>query len=585
MTAAADKNPAIAGRAQLQLAGLTGMFDNWPGPAMEVLRDGTVAEANAPGREMMSIMLAGEEGALRGLVSLAFEAGGSVSDRVEIVQDGKTSWYECVILPMDADRVLVLARDETYNLNVRQALFESRQRYRDLVVISSDFAWETDANGMFVFVSPHGAIGYSAEDLVGHHLIDFVIDSEVDTSELPFSSRTPVTNAQIWMRGGEGQEACLVASAVPVVDHEGTWRGTRGLCRDVTEERLRDSALAQAKVREQVVAYIVNQIREQAQPAAVLEAAAAMLGRAESASAAVYRRTEDRAYELAATHDEWPRELKIEAVLPTSGDLTEPFKSSAAGHSTMASITHYRGVPNGAVVLARPDGAKPWSDDDEAMLGAVAGQLAIALRQIADQLELERISSTDGLTGLMNRRAFQHSLDTAIARARRNQTSGALIYVDLDNFKAINDNYGHESGDSVLREVADILTSRSRAYDLVARIGGDEFVVWLDGVDFSIARRRAGELAMALAELSRHSGDGLPRLGASVGIVEFDPDRDDDTRQLVARADRAMYDVKAHNKQGGVVAIGAVPAAADAGGTEELVPLTDLEDTRDGMSS
>jgi len=81
----------------------------------------------------------------------------------------------------------------------------------------------------------------------------------------------------------------------------------------------------------------------------------------------------------------------------------------------------------------------------------------------------------------MNRRAFQASLDTAIARARRNDTSGALIYVDLDNFKAINDNYGHETGDSILSEVAQILSSSSRTYDLVARIGGDEFVVWLDG--------------------------------------------------------------------------------------------------------
>ncbi len=479
----------------------------------------------------------------------------------------------------------MLARDETYNLNVRQALFESRQRYRDLVVISSDFAWETDANGVFVFVSPHGAIGYSAEDLVGHHPIEFVIDTEVDLSELPFSTRTPVTSTQIWMRDGDGQEACLVASAVPVVDHDGTWRGARGLCRDVTEERLRDSALAQAKVREQVVAYIVNQIREQAKPEAMLEAAVAMLGRAESASAAVYSRTKTGEYELNATHDDWPVGLVIESVLPTSGDLTEPFRSAAAGHRIMASITHYRGVPNGVVVLARPENMKPWSGDDEAMLGAVAGQLAIALRQITDQRELERLSSTDGLTGLMNRRAFQASLDTAIARARRNETSGALIYVDLDNFKSINDNFGHETGDTILGEVAEILKSRSRTYDLVARIGGDEFVVWLDGVDFTVAKRRAGELAIALAELSRHSGEGLPQLGASVGIVEFDAAHDTDTRQLVARADRAMYDVKAHNKQNGEIAIGAVPIESTAGAMDDLVPLSDLDDSGDEVAS
>lgn len=585
MSSVVDQNMNFNSGAELPLSGLSGTLQSWPGPIIEVLRDGTVAQVNEAGRGLVPYVLAGGESPLRGMIALAFEAGGSVSDRVEVVRDGKSSWYECVILPVDAERAMVLVRDETYNLNVRQALFESRQRYRDLVVISSDFAWETDANGVFIFVSPHGAMGYSAEDLVGHHPIEFVIDSEVDRSELPYSTRTPVTNAQIWMRGGDGEEACLVASAVPVVDHEGTWRGARGLCRDVTEERLRDSTLAQAKVREQVVAYIVNQVREQAKPEAMLEAAVAMLGRAESSSAAVYSRTKNNQYELNATHDDWPADLAIESVLPTTGDLTEPFRSSAAGHITMTSITHYRGIPNGAIVLARPENKKPWSGDDEAMLGAVAGQLAIALRQIADQRELERLSSTDALTGLMNRRAFQSSLDTAISRAIRNETSGALIYVDLDNFKAMNDNYGHETGDSVLSEVAAILTSRSRTYDLVARIGGDEFVVWLDGVDFSVAKRRAGELAMELNKLSRHSREGLPQLGASVGLVEFDRDQDQDTRLLVARADRAMYDVKAHNKQTGEVAIGAVPAGANAGGKDDLVPLSDFGDPHDEVSS
>jgi diguanylate cyclase (GGDEF)-like protein/PAS domain S-box-containing protein len=585
MTSAADKSPILAGTTEPPLSGLAATFETWPGPVIEVMRDGSVAQANEAGRALVPEVLVGEDADMRKMVSLAFDAGGSVSDRLEVVRDGNSSWYECVILPLAVDRALVLVRDETYNLNVRQALFESRQRYRDLVVISSDFAWETDANGVFVFVSPHGAMGYSAEDLVGHHPIEFVIDTEVDRSELPYSTRTPVTNAQIWMRGGDGEEACLVASAVPVVDHEGVWRGARGLCRDVTEERVRDSALAQAKVREQVVAYIVNQMREQAKPEAMLEAAVAMLGRAESACAAVYRRTKDGEYELNATHDEWPAGLDIESVLPVSGDLAEPFRSAAAGHRTMASITHYRGVPNGAVVLARREDLKTWSGDDEAMLGAVAGQLAIALRQIADQRELERLSSTDALTGLMNRRAFQASLDTAIARALRTGTSGAIIYVDLDNFKAINDNYGHETGDAVLGEVAEILTSRSRTYDLVARIGGDEFVVWLDGVDFAVAKRRAGELAMEMAKLSRFSAEGLPQLGASVGIVEFDPAHDKDTAELVARADRAMYDVKTHNKRTGEMAIGAVPAEGNVNRTDDLVLVSDLNDSDEEVSS
>ena len=170
---------------------------------------------------------------------------------------------------------------------------------------------------------------------------------------------------------------------------------------------------------------------------------------------------------LSATHDDWSADPSAQTVLPTSGDLTAPFRSAAAGHRTMALVTHYRGVPNGVVVLARPENMKSWSRDDEAMLSSVAGQLAIALRQIADQRELERLSSTDALTGLMNRRAFEESLDIAIARASRTGIAGALIYVDLDNFKVVNDHYGHETGDAVLVEVGELLTTRSRTYDLV----------------------------------------------------------------------------------------------------------------------
>jgi len=565
MSALADTKAMLVADGGFRLTGAAAPFDSWQGPVMEVRRDGTLLQANQLAHALTSVLLSGTDSAVRNLVALSFDAHASISDRVCVVQDGKTSWYECIVVPIDRERALILARDETYNLNVREALFESRQRYRDLVVISSDFAWETDAKGIFVFVSPHGAMGYSAADLVGHHPIEFIIENDIDKSDLPFSTRRPLSDTQIWMRGADGQEACFVTAAVPVMDGDGNWCGARGLCRNVTQQRLRDSALAQAKVREQVVAYIVNQIREQARPAAMLEAAVAMLGRAVSASAAVYRRAKNGEYELAATHDDWPNELVVASVLPSSAAVSEPFSSKSTGYRTMASVTHYRGVANGVVILARPLTMKAWSDDEEAMLRAVAGQLAIALRQIDDQDELERLSSTDGLTGLMNRRAFQRALETAVIRAHRNHTGGALLYVDLDNFKSINDTYGHEAGDNILREVAEILASHSRTYDLVARIGGDEFVVWLDGVDFSVARRRAGELATVLAGLSRHSAKGAPRLGASVGVVEFDPDHDVDVQQLVSRADQAMYDVKAHNRKSHEVAIGALHAAGNAG--------------------
>ena len=91
------------------------------------------------------------------------------------------------------------------------------------------------------------------------------------------------------------------------------------------------------------------------------------------------------------------------------------------------------------------------------MLEAVAGQLAIGMRQIADQRELERLSTTDALTGLMNRRAFQDNLEAALDRADRTEADGVLLFVDLDNFKQINDRNGHDVGDTVLREVSRLI--------------------------------------------------------------------------------------------------------------------------------
>ena len=129
------------------------------------------------------------------------------------------------------------------------------------------------------------------------------------------------------------------------------------------------------------------------------------------------------------------------------------------------------------MVLLRGQSERDWNDDEQAMLDAVAGHLAIAMRQITDHKELERLSTTDTLTGLMNRRAFQSDLETAIVRAERNEAPGVLLFIDLDNFKQINDSNGHEVGDNVLRDVSEMIRSRSRKYDLVARLGGDEFVV------------------------------------------------------------------------------------------------------------
>lgn len=520
----------------------------WPGPLVELSANGLVIGANEMGVHFARSAFAASGSPMTGLVALAHEAQGSVCDRIEVTIEGTSRWYECTAMPAARDRVFVLARDETYDVNIRQALFDSRQRYRDLVTISSDFAWETDATGKFIFVSPHGALGYSPEDLLGRAPAEFLVDSEIEDTELPFHTRDPVVHTQVWLRNIDDEETCLLASAVPVLDHGGIWRGARGLCRDVTHERLRDSELAQSKVREQVVAYIVNQIRVEARPQAMLEAAASMLGRATSSAAAVMGYEPGEGWQILATHGEWPDSVDTAQLIEHLENDGDTFETRVDEHRVVGRTTWYHGAVNGAVVLLRDYMRRSWHEDELSMLQAVAGQLAIALRQIEDHRELERLSTTDGLTGLMNRRAFQTALEGAMSRAQRDETSGVLLYVDLDNFKQVNDSKGHEVGDNVLRKVSDILTTRSRRYDLVTRLGGDEFAIWLNDVDLGSAVNRADEILTAFEKLSSYSADAATPFGASVGLAQFEPDSGESLRELLVRADAAMYTAKKGGK-------------------------------------
>lgn len=146
---------------------------------------------------------------------------------------------------------LLLGHDLTVEHNLRMALADSRERYRDLVRASATFAWETDTHGRFVFVSPEGALGYSAAELVGEAPGRFLAHDEIDLPQSsPFTALATVHESDSWFRRADGTLACLLVSAVPVQGHDGRPAGARGVCRDVTEARERDAALARALHRE-----------------------------------------------------------------------------------------------------------------------------------------------------------------------------------------------------------------------------------------------------------------------------------------------------------------------------------------------
>ncbi len=168
----------------------------------------------------------------------------------------------------------------------------------------------------------------------------------------------------------------------------------------------------------------------------------------------------------------------------------------------------------------------------------------VQLQDISERKRLEEhlrhLADHDPLTGLRNRRLFEHDLRHQVGRCQRYEEQAALIALDLDGFKAVNDRHGHRVGDEALRAVARMLTRRLRATDLVARLGGDEFAVLLPHMDLRGAEIVCEDLRQVIATCTVDTGETLVHLAASAGFTLLDRETLDDASALDA-ADRAMY--------------------------------------------
>ena len=177
--------------------------------------------------------------------------------------------------------------------------------------------------------------------------------------------------------------------------------------------------------------------------------------------------------------------------------------------------------------------------------------VGMILLVLEDQIEYNKyLALHDELTGLPNRRLFQDRLAGALERARRSHAEAALLLVDLDNFKQVNDRLGHHAGDEVLKHVGRVFASRIRRSDTVARTGGDEFCFILEGPTNRADASHVAESLIRLIEEPLELGNHLLRIGASVGIALFPEDASDSDAMCVA-ADMRMYTNKQAGKEQG----------------------------------
>lgn len=253
--------------------------------------------------------------------------------------------------------------------------------------------------------------------------------------------------------------------------------------------------------------------------------------------------------------------------------------------AAFAAVTEQADLAGHEYRMAPGDAGERWVQIHQSLIRDAAGEPEFVLAHAIDvtdrrrfEQQLHHQANHDPLTGLLNRRGFAAELERQVALSRRYGPTGALVMLDLDGFKHVNDTLGHSAGDDLIITIGRALRSRLRETDVLARLGGDEFAVILLGVDSDEAALVAGDIAEAVRTAGRLDQPLLRPVTASVGVVAFSHG-DATAEDLMMRADLAMYDAKERGKDR--VAVWQLPEDLDPSSTTRLAWIDQLKDALD----
>lgn len=405
-------------------------------------------------------------------------------------------------------------------------------RFRDIAEVSSDWFWEQDAELRFTYISPGftRSTGGDPSLFMGRTREDFLRErpelregADWDRLAAKVAARETYSDFVYRAYGADG-EYWVRISGVPFFDAEGRFAGYRGTGADVTALH---RAAADALAAQRALAATLDAV-----PDALIEAtlcgrvSAVRPGRGRAASLISPLPPEGSA----------PLERVLPADVATTAREALAAAASAAGPATREVRRDDPTGPRWFALTATPKDAPG---------GRGAASMILLVRDVSDykraERELRRAALSDPLTGLPNRRGLAEHLSVLPAAA---EETLAVMHVDLDRFKSVNDTLGHDAGDHVLLEAARILSDETRRDDLVARVGGDEFVVVVRGADASAHAVEAAERLTCRLSEPMAFGETSCRVGASVGIALWRPATEPDAERVLADADIALYEAK-----------------------------------------
>ncbi len=566
------------------------LISGFPGPALVVDYSGEILVRNRAAAGVLTVIEPDRE-RLRGDLGKRTRtlAENGQSDRWLATIDNEETGYArsfliAAITVLDdcspTPCVILMGWENTLETSLRRALSESRAFFRDLATTSGDFIWAVDTEGVFTYASPSGFEGRTADQLHGAHWSGIFDTSEDrNAAESIFGSEVAVDERDIWFGSGV-RRRCYRMTARPLFAQNGEWQGARGIARDVTELKIQQTELKRVQETDDRLSRILGNIRNEVDPQAMLTTAAASVVDVTGFKGCwIFRRKPDRKFaaDSATTLHVVPRDIAQQSVAQKGSILQklvdeaadqpgfEPLDASDEVWHYLAAPARHAGTVFGILCFGRLIGSTPeegptgsdtvWGDVDRQFIGHIADQVAIGIAQVEQHEKLQSLASKDPLTGLTNRQTFMTDATRRLAQHRRMQRRAALLFVDVDDFRSINEIEGSRRGDEVLKSVGDLIASRARDSDLPARFGGDEFTLWLEEADETVAMLKAGDLFEAVTALNKPGddlgvGDAGPPIGFSIGIAVFDPAYPEPLDSLVHRAETALDEARTSGKGG-----------------------------------
>lgn len=444
-------------------------------------------------------------------------------DRLEHLVDARTR--ELV------EKARLLSEAYAAESSARTEAARSAARFSDFAETAADGFWETDADERLTYVSQTfaTAMGLRARDMLGRTPLEvyrtvFPEGGDPAAYLSPMQQRQPFRDQLLYVRDARGQPRWLVNQGRPVHSQEGIFAGFRGAVRDVTAQRNAEKAL---RASEQRLRMIADNL-----PALVSVI--------------------DRSLRFTFNNRAYANALGKPLETITGQRLQDVYDADTFA----ALLPHLRQALDGEQrtfeIEVGPRTYRVTYVPDKNAQGDILGIYGLAHDiSLAKQVEreLQALSRFDPLTGLANRRHYDERLREAVARSERSGAAMALMFLDLDHFKRINDTCGHEGGDAVLVDFARRLVASTRQTDTVARIAGDEFVIILESLrDAAEAETVARKIIAAMRPPLAFAGRSIA-FSTTIGIaVRRDGETDGDA--LLKRADDALYAAKRKGRGG-----------------------------------